>query len=80
MCVHFIPFPLEKKRQNYTQLVEELLKFKNIATGELVLDGIMRTSGLLIYFLSKKEKAKQKTSQMDLEKVTFEIRKTNVHQ
>lgn len=71
---------MEKKRQNYTQLVEEFLKFKNIATGELVLDGIMRTSGLLIYFFSKKEKAKQKTSQMDLEKVTFEIRKTNVHQ
>ena len=63
VCVHFIPFPLEKESQNYKQFVEQLLKFKllkfkNIATRELVLDGIMRKLGLLVYFLSKKEKTK----------------------
>lgn len=61
--VHCIPFPLEKVSQNYRQFVEEilkfkLLKFKNIVTRELVLDGIMRKLGLLVYFFSKKEKTK----------------------
>lgn len=77
VCVHFIPFPLEKESQNYRQFVEELLKFKNIATRVLVCDGIMRKLGLLVYFLSKKEKTKYKTIQIDLEKVTFEISKAN---
>lgn len=63
VCVHFIPFPLEKESQNYKEFVEQLLKFKllkfkNIATRELVLDGIMRKLGLLVYFLIKKEKTK----------------------
>lgn len=60
----FSSFPLEKESKNDRQFVEmllkfKLLKFKNIATGELVLDRIMRKLGLSVYFLSKKKKKKR---------------------
>lgn len=44
--------------ETHRQFVEKLLKFKNIATSELILDCGMRKLGVSIYFLIKKEKSK----------------------
>lgn len=61
----FYSFPIGKKESKlqtivgtHRQFVEKLLKFKNIATRELILDCGMRKLGVSIYFLIKKEKSK----------------------